>query len=68
MCFGKGAAKRQARTFEQIDTGGRAKLLHPWADGALELGRGGALHWCSETSAVEPGEGQMGNVGFHLHS
>ncbi len=31
----------------------------------LELGlSGGALHSCSESSAVEPGEGQMGNVGY----
>ena len=28
----------------------------------------GALHSCSESSAVEPGGGQMGNVGLgHLH-
>ena len=25
--------------------------------------RGGALHSCLESSAMEPGEGQMGNVG-----
>ncbi len=31
------------------------------AVGAL---RGGALPSCSESSAVEPGEGQMGNVGL----
>ncbi len=30
----------------------------------LELGFPGALHSCSESSAVEPGEGQMGNVGL----
>ena len=31
----------------------------------LELGfPGGALHSCSESSAVEPGEGQMENVGL----
>ncbi len=29
----------------------------------LTVGRGGALHSCSESSAAEPGEGQMANVG-----
>ncbi len=28
------------------------------------LANWGALYSCSESSAVEPGEGQMGNVGF----
>ncbi len=28
-----------------------------------DLTFGGALHSCSESSAVEPGEGHMGNVG-----
>ena len=27
------------------------------------VSRGGSLHSCLESSAVEPGEGQMGNVG-----
>ena len=29
--------------------------------------RGEALHSCSESSAAEPGEGQVGNVAFTLH-
>ncbi len=36
---------------------GQKQAKRTWVSGAR------ALHSCSESSAVEPGEGQMGNVG-----